>query len=105
MLLREITKLRSSSRRIAITASTGIAALNIGGATLHSWAGIGLGVEPAKTFIGKVLGQPHGFEQVLTRWRKVNTLIVDERKFLDCVIRSGLNQRSLRSFHGGWVTF
>ncbi|ORY32230.1 hypothetical protein BCR39DRAFT_42421 [Naematelia encephala] len=31
---------------LAITASTGMAAVNIGGCTLHSWAGIGLGQLP-----------------------------------------------------------
>lgn len=30
-----------------MTAATGIAACHIGGTTLHSWAGIGIGTEPA----------------------------------------------------------
>ena len=43
-LLQHIIKtLESRRKRVAITAPTGIAALNIGGATIHSWAGIGLG--------------------------------------------------------------
>src|SRR5262249_49372775 len=29
-------------KRVAVTASTGIAATHIGGATLHSWSGLGI---------------------------------------------------------------
>ena len=41
VLLREIIRrLRGhSTRKVAVTASTGIAAVNIGGSTLHSFAG------------------------------------------------------------------
>ena len=44
---------------IHITASTGIAAVNVGGQTLHSWSGIGLGTLPANklTFSGKVISR------------------------------------------------
>jgi len=66
---------------VAITASTGIAAINIGGVTLHSWAGIKLGEEPVKKFVGKLRHQP-AFESLLRRWRKVETLIIDESEFL-----------------------
>ncbi|KAF8446329.1 DNA helicase Pif1 like protein, partial [Boletus edulis BED1] len=62
---------------LAITASTGIASVNIGGTTLHSWAGIGLGQEDAKKLAGKLLGQEK-LKNVLDRWRRVKTLILDE---------------------------
>jgi hypothetical protein len=62
---------------LAITASTGIASVNIGGTTVHSWAGIGLGLEDAKKLGGKFLGQPK-FERVKQRWQSVQTLIIDE---------------------------
>jgi ATP-dependent DNA helicase PIF1 len=67
----------SSSETLAITASTGIASVNIGGSTLHSWAGIGIGEETAQKFSGRVLHQP-AFSQVLNRWQQVKTLIIDE---------------------------
>lgn len=43
--------------QVAVTASTGIAAENIHGVTLHSWAGIGLGKEPAEVVVGMLLGK------------------------------------------------
>ncbi len=58
VLLREIIKLRGGrpSIKLAVTASTGIASVNIGGCTLHSWAGIGLGKEDKDALVGKILG-------------------------------------------------
>ncbi|KAL4268423.1 ATP-dependent DNA helicase PIF1 [Pleurotus pulmonarius] len=84
VLLREIIRTLggSNSPSLAITASTGIAAVNIGGTTLHSWAGIGLGLEPAKNLAGKFLGQGK-FRPVLDRWRVVKYLIIDEVSMLD----------------------
>ncbi|KAG9075646.1 hypothetical protein FS749_012667, partial [Ceratobasidium sp. UAMH 11750] len=47
VLLRAIIKdLGGPSESVAVTGSTGIAAINIGGQTLHSWAGVGLGNKP-----------------------------------------------------------
>lgn len=58
VVLREIIRwCRSAGLRVAVTASTGIASVNIGGTTLHSWAGIGLGKESAERLVGKILGQ------------------------------------------------
>ncbi|KAJ3575906.1 hypothetical protein NP233_g801 [Leucocoprinus birnbaumii] len=85
VLLREIIKLkreRHSFDAIAITASTGIAAINIGGVTLHSWAGIKLGDEPVEKFVKKVLYQKT-LRPLLDRWRKVKTLIIDEISMVD----------------------
>lgn len=62
VLMREIIKkLREKYRkevdRVAVTASTGLAACNIGGVTLHSFAGIGLGKEDASELVKKVVSQ------------------------------------------------
>ena len=59
VLMREIIKkLRQKYKRepdrVAVTASTGLAACNIEGVTLHSFAGIGLGKEPVPDLVKKV---------------------------------------------------
>lgn len=82
--------------KLAITASTGIASVNIDGCTLHSWAGIGLGKEDprvlAKRFIS-IYSRTRARENeahvpdseklvtALERWQKVRTLIIDESKY------------------------
>ena len=81
VLLREIVKsLKENSSAIGITASTGIASVNIGGTTIHSWAGIGLGVESAKKLAGMVMGQPK-LRNVFDRWRETDALIIDEGEY------------------------
>ncbi|TFY83127.1 hypothetical protein EWM64_g883 [Hericium alpestre] len=65
---------KAQGHRFAITASTGIASVNIGGTTLHSWAGIGLGKEGAEKLAGMVLGK----RDLRERWRDTKTLIIDE---------------------------
>jgi ATP-dependent DNA helicase PIF1 len=77
VLLREIIEfLGFPSPRTAVTASTGIASINIGGTTLHSWAGIGLGKEPAERLAGKILGT----KDLRERWWFVESLVIDESK-------------------------
>lgn len=57
---------------IAITAPTGIAGLNIGGQTIHSWAGIGLGKEPLEKLKFRLNGD------ALKRWMEAKALVIDE---------------------------
>lgn len=62
VLMREtIRKLREKYKkepdRVAVTASTGLAACNIEGVTLHSFAGVGLGKENVQDLVKKV-GHP-----------------------------------------------
>lgn len=57
-----------------VTASTGIAAVNIRGTTLHSFAGIGLGDLQAHQLARKVQGSA----KALKRWNECEYLIVDE---------------------------
>ncbi|KAK7064561.1 DNA helicase Pif1 like protein [Favolaschia claudopus] len=87
ILLKEIIRaLRDDPRRgfetLAVTASTGIAGLNIGGSTVHSFAGIGLGKESKERLGDKIKGS----YKLRTRWRKTQTLIIDEISMLDGVL-------------------
>ena len=47
---------RHGQRSVFVTGSTGIAACHVGGTTLHSFAGIGLGKEDVATLVSRVVG-------------------------------------------------
>lgn len=72
---------------IEITALTGIAALLIGGKTLHSWAGIGLGKEDKITLYMKILGN----KNVVKRWLDTKILVIDEISMLSVSLFEKLN--------------
>lgn len=74
--------------RVAVTASTGLAACNIGGMTLHSFAGIGLGKEDANALVKKIRRNP----KAKTRWLKTKTLIIDEVSMVDGELFDKLSQ-------------
>lgn len=78
-----ITKLRhkyaKEQDRVAVTASTGLAAVNIDGTTLHSFAGIGLGKEPATELLKKIRRNP----KTRQRWIRTRVLIIDEVSMID----------------------
>lgn len=79
VVLREIIKglrqkYQTKTDAVAVTASTGIAACNIGGVTLHSFAGCGLGLEPVETLVTKVKRNRKG----ASRWMRTNVLVIDE---------------------------
>ena len=62
------------------TASTGLAAVNVQGSTIHSFAGIGLGVESKEKLCEQI------FNRVLPkkRWRSCQVLVIDEISMIDC---------------------
>lgn len=73
--LREVIELLRSSHAhpnsLAITASTGVAALHIGGRTVHAWGGVGYGSLSAEQL-------EKNKSPALMRWRECSTLIIDE---------------------------
>ncbi|RDW63153.1 DEAD/DEAH box helicase [Aspergillus mulundensis] len=84
VLMREIIKkLRDKYRkepdRIAVTASTGLAACNIEGVTLHSFAGIGLGKEPVPELVKKIKKN----QKARNRWLRTKVLVIDEVSMVD----------------------
>jgi ATP-dependent DNA helicase PIF1 len=70
---------RQSSKNVYVTASTGIAASHIGGTTLHSFAGIGLGHGEKEKILSKVLRK----KADVGRWKQTAVLIVDEISMVD----------------------
>ncbi|KAI9043414.1 DEAD/DEAH box helicase [Aspergillus affinis] len=84
VLMREIIKkLRDKYKRepdrVAVTASTGLAACNIEGVTLHSFAGIGLGKEQVPELVKKIKRNP----KAKNRWLRTKVLIIDEVSMVD----------------------
>ncbi|KAF8647713.1 hypothetical protein AX16_006549 [Volvariella volvacea WC 439] len=84
VLLREIIKtLRNKYVKhpdaVAVTASTGIAACNVGGVTVHSFAGIGLGLESVNDLASKIKKNKKAY----TRWKRTKVLIIDEVSMVD----------------------
>lgn len=84
VLLRETIKVlrdkyKREPDRVAVTASTGLAACNIGGVTLHSFAGIGLGKEAVPELVKKIKRNPKAKQ----RWMRTRVLIVDEISMVD----------------------
>lgn len=103
VLMREIIKkLRQKYKRepdrVAVTASTGLAACNIEGVTLHSFAGIGLGKEPVPDLVKKVsldsfpcqksyldsnIAKIKKNQKSRGRWQRTKVLIIDEVSMVD----------------------
>lgn len=69
----------ANPERVAVTASTGLAACNIGGVTLHSFGGIGLGKEDVLTLVKKIKRNA----KAKNRWLKTKVLIIDEISMVD----------------------
>lgn len=79
-LLRAFLEGSPKPQNVAVTAPTGIAALNIGGTTIHRWAGIQLGPRPGETFQDcshRLLGFA-GHKHIRDRINHVQTLVIDE---------------------------
>lgn len=64
---------------VAVTASTGLAACNIGGITLHSYAGFGLGKGKATDLLRTVRRN----RKAIARWNYTKVLVIDEISMID----------------------
>eukprot|EP00906_Rhabdomonas_costata_P008711 RCo012367 len=80
-------------RAVGLTASTGVAARNIGGWTLHAWAGIGKGEDSVDTLLGTM---PSAAKK---RWKDCQMLIIDEISMVDAPLLDKLDllARTLRN--------
>lgn len=73
---------------VAVTASTGLAACNIGGTTLHAFAGIGFGDMDVPKCIKKIKRNRSAY----TKWLKTKVLIIDEVSMIDGKFMDKLNE-------------
>lgn len=76
------------TKNIVVTSTTGISALQIGGVTLHSYLGIRLGKESAEYLTKRILSSTF----YTSRWRKLQTLIIDEVSMLSPELFDKLEQ-------------
>lgn len=105
VLLSELIKFLKRKYRnnsVAVTASTGIAACNIGGCTLHSFIGCGYADGPVEQLLKHIKRNP----RVVSRWRDTKVLIIDEISMIDGILLDKLeeiarNIRNNRSPFGG----
>lgn len=72
---------------IGVTGTTGKAAKLIGGSTVHSWSGIGTGVQSIDDIIQAIRSKPY----LVWRWRKVKCLIIDEISMLNADVFTKLD--------------
>ncbi|XP_024540382.1 ATP-dependent DNA helicase pfh1-like [Selaginella moellendorffii] len=64
---------------VFVTASTGIAACSIGGTTLHSFAGVGLGQLDERRLAAAVMAS----KESRSRWTTAKALVIDEISMID----------------------
>ena len=75
---------------LEITASTGISAVNVGGATIHSWAGIGLANLPIDKIIENLFSAK--FARVRKKIKSTKTLAIDEISMVSLEVLEILDQ-------------
>ena len=78
LLNQYINYLKDNHVRVAITASTGIAATHIRGTTIHSWSGIGVRQELSAQDLDKLLTN----KRAKSNYKKTKVLIIYEVSML-----------------------
>ena len=73
-VIKAFRELMGNSRNIAVTSTTGVSAILVGGSTVHSYLGIGLGTGTAEEIAEKIM---HATKS-RRRWQETDTLIIDE---------------------------
>ncbi|MCL5112880.1 MAG: PIF1 family DEAD/DEAH box helicase [Patescibacteria group bacterium] len=83
-----LTFFKARNLKIALTASTGIAASQLGGLTIHSWSGLGIIRDLDSLTFNKIISN----DIILERFRAVDILIIDEISMLDAQFLDNLNK-------------
>lgn len=80
---------------VGVTASTGLAAYNIGGMTINSYLGIGIGLGTPQDILRRIKNN----KKIKQRWLDLNVLIIDEVSMINGVLIDKLDfvARKLRN--------
>lgn len=73
-----IHRAQRRGKRIAVTASTGIAATHISGSTIHSWSGLGIKDSLSEWDLENL----HNNDRLIKRYNSVDILVIDEISML-----------------------
>lgn len=92
LLKRIIYELLLSKKKVAVTASTGIAACNINGTTLHSFAGVR--ENPDGTIDARSAWRNK------ENWKSIDVLIIDEISMIHAALFDGIEEvaRAIRGY-------
>lgn len=74
-----VRQCKEQGMEVAVCASTGVAADQIGGTTLHALLGLGLAQEPLDKLVKKAVAST----KIRTAWRNIDLLVIDEVSMLD----------------------
>ncbi len=73
-----VSRARNAGKRVAVTASTGIAASHINGTTIHSWSGLGILDHLSDEDLSRLADS----DRLIKRYNSVDVLIIDEVSML-----------------------
>lgn len=90
VLRQVVSSLRRSKydSEVAITATTGLAAFNVGGRTIHRWSGIRTGEESALSIAQNIKKST----EVRDNWRRCRVLVIDEVSMMDAKLLDKLEE-------------
>src|SRR5467141_2287157 len=71
VLTQFIRRAERAGKRVAVTASTGIAASHIAGTTIHSWSGLGIADSLAPEDLRRIAGS----ERLIKRYNTADVLV------------------------------
>jgi ATP-dependent exoDNAse (exonuclease V) alpha subunit len=88
-VLREfVQRTAKLGKRVAVTASTGIAATHIGGTTIHSWSGLGIRSELSPDDVRWLKSN----DRLMKRYNSTDILVIDEISMLHGHLLDMINQ-------------